>query len=104
MTQDEIEGELHSLREQLSQLQQQQERQKKHWLRWGIIAACTSMVLAIPHMIIVWITRVGAAPPIASVLLFAGLQLLFLSAAFCRAELPPPSLSAKSRLKWAWSD
>jgi hypothetical protein len=32
MTQDEI-GELHSLRGQVSQLQQQQERQKRHWFQ-----------------------------------------------------------------------
>jgi hypothetical protein len=36
MTQDEIEGELHRLREQVSNLQQQQERQQKNWRRWGL--------------------------------------------------------------------
>ncbi len=104
MTQDEIEGELQGLRQQLSELQHQQERQKKHWFRWGTIAACTNLTLAILNLIIIVITGAVAAPPIVSVLWFGGLQWIFLMAAFCRAGLPLPAPSAKSRLKWAWSD
>jgi cation transport ATPase len=104
MTQDEIEGELHSLREQFSQQQQQHERQKKHWFRWGVIAACTSIVLAIFGMIIAVTAVAGPTPPIVSVLLFAALQLIVLNAALGTAGLPPAALSAWSRLSWGWSD
>jgi hypothetical protein len=103
MTQDEIEGELHSLREQVSQLQQKQELQKKHWFRWGLIAACIGLVLAIVSTIIAVIAVAGPAPPIATFLGFAALQLYFLCAAFGTAGLPPANLSIGSRLKWGWS-
>jgi len=36
MTQDEIQGELISLREQISKLQQRQERQQTKWARWAV--------------------------------------------------------------------
>jgi hypothetical protein len=36
MTQDEIEGELTSLREQVSKLQQRQEHQLTKWARWAV--------------------------------------------------------------------
>jgi len=104
MTQDEIEGELRSLREQVFQLQQQQERRKKHWFRWGLIAACIGFVLAIVSLIIAVITVAGPTPLIASILLFAALQLYFLCAAFGTAGQPPSALSIGSRLKWGWSD
>jgi hypothetical protein len=104
MTQDEIEGELDSLREQVSQLQQQQERQKKHWFRWGIITACIGFVLAVLSTIIAVITVAGPTPPIASILLFAALQLYVLCFALGTAGPPPATLSIGSRLKWGWSD
>src|SRR5580692_8927818 len=44
MTQDEIEGELHSLRDQFLQLQQQREDQRKYWFRWGVAAFCAGAV------------------------------------------------------------
>jgi hypothetical protein len=104
VTQDEIEGELHSLCEQVSQLQQQQERQKKRWFRWGLIAACTGMVLAIFGTIVAVIAVAGPTPPISAILVFAAFQLYFLCAAFGTAGLPPAALSIGSRLKWGWSD
>jgi Mg/Co/Ni transporter MgtE len=104
MTPDEIEGELHTLRQQISQLQQQQERQKKHWFRWGLIAACIGLTLAIAGIIIAFITVAGPTPPVVAILVFAALQLLVLNAALGTAGLPPANLPLGSRLKWGWSD
>jgi hypothetical protein len=104
MTQDEIEGGLHGLREQLSQLRQQQEHQKKHWFRWGLIAACIGFVLAIVSATMMVTTAAGPAPPMASILSFAAVQLFFLCAALGTAGLPPANLSAGSRLRWGWSN
>jgi heme/copper-type cytochrome/quinol oxidase subunit 4 len=103
MTQDEIEGELRGLREQVSQLQQQHERQRKHWFRWGLIAACIGIVLAILSTIIGVITVAGPTPPIATIFQFTALQLLFLLFAFTSAGKPPEG-PIGSRLKWGWSD
>jgi hypothetical protein len=104
MTQDQIEGELHSLREQVSRLQQQQERQKKHWFRWALIAGSIGIVLAIVSTIIAVITVAGTTPPIVHVLLLGALQLYLLCFAFRAAGPPPETLSIWSRLKWGWSD
>jgi hypothetical protein len=79
VTQDELERELHSLREQITQLQQQQERQKKHWFRWGLVAGGIDVALAIFSAIVIVIADGSPSPTIAA-LQVAGLQLIVLSA------------------------
>ena len=102
MTQAEIETEIQSLRVQVLQLQQQQEGQKKHWFRWGLIAGCIGIVLSIYSEIIALLTVAGPTPPIAAILLFAALQLYVLCIAFSFAGRPPAG-PIGSRLKWGWS-
>ena len=102
MTQDEIEGELHSLREQVFQLQQQQAHQKKHWFRWGLVGGLSGIVLAIFSLIVIVIAGGSPSPTIAA-LQVAGYQLIVLSGALGTATLPPANLSVGSRLKWGWS-
>ena len=102
MTQDEMEGELYSLREQVSQLQRQRELQRKHWFRWGFVAGGIGGVLAIFSGIIIMTTGGSLTPTIVAVQV-AGLQLIVLSGALGTATLPPANLSLGSRLKWGWS-
>jgi hypothetical protein len=79
VTQDELERELHSLREQITHLQQQQERQKKHWFRWGLVAGGIGVALAIFSAIVIVMAGGSPSPTIAA-LQVAGLQLIVLSA------------------------
>ncbi len=99
MTQDEIEAEFHSLREQIFKLQQQREDQRKHWFRWGLAAFCIGVVLIIAGFIFALVT--GSPPSVA--IGIAGLLLFFLGGALGTPRLPPANLSVGSRLKWGWS-
>jgi hypothetical protein len=98
MTQDEMEAEIKGLREQVLQLQQQQENQKKHWFRWGQICSFIGLggVIVVIHDVIV----IGDPPQL--VIGIIGLCCWF-SMAFGFAGWPPAHLSYWSQLKWGWS-
>jgi hypothetical protein len=98
MTQNEMEAEIKGLREQILQLQQQQENQKTHWYRWGQICsfiALGSVIVGFHDMIVI-----GGPPQ-----LLIGITGLcgFFSWAFGSAGRPPAHLSFWSQLKWGWS-
>src|ERR1700730_15308878 len=98
MTQDEMEAEIKGLREQVLQLQQQQENQKKHWFRWGHICSFIALAMAIVaiHDRIV----IGAPPQLA--IGIVGLCVFFIMA-FRFVGHPPAHLSFWSQLTWGWS-
>src|ERR1700722_3287892 len=98
MTQDIMEAEIKGLREQILQLQQQQENQKTHWFRWGHI--CSFIVLG---SAIVWIHDmivIGGPPQL--LIGIMGLSCFF-SMSFGFAGRPPAHLSFWSQLTWGWS-
>lgn len=101
MTPEETQAEIKSLREQVLQLRQQQEDQKKHWFRWGQIASFIVLALAIVALIVIYRTGSGVG---AVTLLFAWAGVGgFLSSAFGHAGRPPAHLSFWSHLTWGWS-
>ena len=101
MTSQEMEIQITSLREQVSQLQQQRELQRKHWFRWGLVAGGIGLVLTIVGVMIIP-AAVGSISP-TMVLGLAGFQLIVLSGALGTPTLPPAKLSVRSRLTWGWS-
>jgi hypothetical protein len=78
MTPAEIDAEIQNLRGQVSQLQQQQDAQKKYWFRCGLIVNSISAALLIGN--------VASPTPLHDILLFAAMQLLVLGCVFfaCR--------------------
>ena len=98
MTQDEMEAEIKGLREQVLQIQQQQENQKKHWFRWGHIASFIALALAIVTIHDTIVIHHSSNVVFAAM----GLCLLF-SMAFRFAGRPPAHLSFWSQLTWGWS-
>jgi hypothetical protein len=102
MTQAEQEAEIKSLGDQVSQLRRQQDGQRKHWFRWGLISGCIGIALSILSLIISLIAVAGPTPPICTILVFTALQLYVLCIAFCFAGKPPEG-PIGSRLRWAWS-
>jgi hypothetical protein len=99
MTQDEMEAEIKGLREQVSQLQQLQENQKKYWFRWGHIAAFIALAAAIvtihDNIVIHHSSDV--------VFVVTVLCILFSSMALRFAGRPPAHLPFWSQLTWGWS-
>ena len=89
MTQAEIDAEIESLRAQVSQLQQQQEGQKKHWTRWSLICGGIGVAVAIVGAVIAMIAAAGPIPPLATILGFSSLQLCILCFAFAAAGRLP---------------
>lgn len=80
MTQGEIEAE--RLREQILQLQHQQESQQKHWGQLVVILACTAVAQATVSTIIAVIAGTSPTPPIPAMLNFTSLLLIVLCLAF----------------------
>ena len=99
MTQDEMEAEIKGLREQVLQLQQQQENQKKHWFRWGHIASFIALAAAIVTIHYAIVIHHSSNVVLAAMVLC----LLFSSMALRFAGRPPTHLSFWSQLTWAWS-
>ena len=94
MTPAEIDAEIQNLRGQVSQLQQQQDAQKKYWFRCGLIVMAIFLTLEIMNF---------AGPnPQHDIILFAAMQLLVLGCVFSRAGMRPTD-TTWSGLKWAFS-
>jgi hypothetical protein len=89
MTQAEMEAEIKRLGEQVLELRQLQDGQRKHWARWGLIAGCVGLVLSIVSMIFALIAASGPTPPICTILTFAALQLYVLCIVFSFAGRAP---------------
>jgi hypothetical protein len=94
MTPAEIDAEIQNLRGQVSQLQHQQDAQKKYWFRCGAIVYSISTALLIGN--------VASPTPLHDILLFAAMQLLVLGCVFSRAGMRPTD-TTWSGLKWAFS-
>jgi len=97
-----MEAEIKRIGEQVLELRQLQDSQRRHWFRWGLIAGCTGIGLSILSLIISLIFAAGPTPPICAILGFAAFQLYVLCIAFCFAAKPPEG-PIGSRLRWAWS-
>lgn len=69
---------LEDMQAEIENLQQERQKQRKFWRRWGIVSGCISLVL-----VAVTLTRVAAtgADP-ASPMIFIVLTFVFLSIAF----------------------
>ena len=95
MTPAEIDAEIQNLRGQVSQLQQQQDAQKKYWYRCGIIVMNIGLALEIMNF---------AFPTSLQhdIVLFAAMQLIVLGGVFARAGMRPTD-TAWSGLKWVFS-
>jgi hypothetical protein len=98
MTQAELEIEFGSLRDRVSQMEQQQEDHKKKWFRWGHITAFIAIAMAIVSTILLHLGSPRNDRVFAAMMLWVLLSILFNS-----AGQPPGLLSFWSRLKWGWS-
>jgi len=75
---------LEQLETEIATLRQQQDSQKKHWLRWGLASNAASLVLCAAVLLKVALT--GDDPP--SPMIFIVLTLLFVGLAFMTAARP----------------
>jgi hypothetical protein len=87
VTAEEMEAEIISLREQVLQLQQQQEGQKKIWLWISRISAGFVIALAVAGALVTF-NSTGGSPPIVFVINGMFLLLLFLTLAFHSVARP----------------
>jgi len=96
MTPAEIDAEIQNLRGQVSQLQQQQDAQKKYWYRCGLIVMLIGLVLGIVNV-------AGGPTPlhVHDIVVFASMQLIILGCVFARAGMRPTD-TTWSGLKWAF--
>ena len=94
MTPAEIDAEIQNLRGQVSQLQHQQDAQKKYWFRCGLIVMSICFALEIMNF--------AGPTPLHDIVLFTAMQLLVLGCVFVRAGMRPTD-TTWSRLKWAFS-
>jgi hypothetical protein len=98
MTQDEMEAEINGLHQQVLQLQQQQDNQKKHWFRCGQICSVIILLGAIVDIHDRIVIGASSQEAIAVVTLST-----FLLMAFGSLGRPPAGLSFWSYLTWGWS-
>jgi hypothetical protein len=97
MTQDEMEAEIKGLRGQVLQLQQQQDAQKKYWVRCGLIVMWIGLALQIINV------AGGPTPPhVHDIFVYAAMQLIILGFVFARAGRRPTD-TTWSGLKWVFS-
>ena len=99
MTEAEFEAELNCLRGEVAELRNQQERQQKHWMRWGQIFIGVAVALYLFFMAVnaIYCGRTGM-PDIVGLLIFVSLAFSLLP-----GPRPPMSMSIRERLKWVWS-
>jgi hypothetical protein len=93
-----MEAELGRIREQLSEMQDRQRRQARHWLGSGLIALGAAFVLEVVNVAIAATYGVNPTPAICTTLTFASMQFLALGLVFALAGRPPEGLSLRSLL------
>lgn len=69
---------LEDMQAEIENLQQERQKQRKFWRRWGIVSSCISLVLV--AVIFARVAMTGADP--ASPMIFVVLTFVFLSIAF----------------------
>ena len=93
-----METELGRVCEQLSEMQDRQRRQARHWFRSGLTALCAAFVLEVVSVAIAATYGVHPTPTICTMLTFAALQFVALGSAFALAGWPPEGPSVRSLL------
>jgi hypothetical protein len=86
-----LNGHLMRLHGQVAELERQQARRQKHWLRWGLVFACSVVALSTFSLISGMKLVISESMPLLCILALA-----------CQVPQPPQvaSMSVMDRVKW----